>query len=312
MVERQPFSRIGATALFTMLVHTFLTAIIGNIINTISPELMENAWVQIASSMLPLFLIAYPAGALFMKTETNTGNKVPTGKGKISASKILLLVISAYGLASLTNYLGYGATYLIGKLSGAELQPNPLQGLSEGGSPLAVIVFTVILVPIFEELFFRKVVYSKMSDYGDKAYIIFSAVIFGLFHGNIFQSIYAFFIGLILAYVYVYTGKIIYSIIIHFLMNFIGMGVSSVMIAIGENAVMIWGFIAMALGVAGIIIFFKWTRKQAKLVPLEEGTKSINKTGEMFKNAGFILFAIFIGVIMIVTLLSPMMEAAAK
>lgn len=49
-----------------------------------------------------------------------------------------------------------------------------------------------------------------------------TALAFGLLHQNLFQFFYAFGVGLIFGYVYMRTGKIRYSVILHTVINFIG------------------------------------------------------------------------------------------
>ena len=91
------------------------------------------------------------------------------------------------------------------------------------GSPVYLtILFSVILAPIMEELFFRKVLIDRLTPFGDVTAIIVSAVIFGLFHGNFYQVFYAAGLGLILGWVYLYSGNILYPISLHMLFNLVG------------------------------------------------------------------------------------------
>ena len=49
-----------------------------------------------------------------------------------------------------------------------------------------------------------------------------SALVFGLAHGNFYQFFYAFLLGLIFAYIYLRTGKVRYSMMLHMMVNFCG------------------------------------------------------------------------------------------
>ncbi len=72
-----------------------------------------------------------------------------------------------------------------------------------GGNPLVMVLGVVFLIPLVEELVFRGVVYERIRQYGGaKVAILLSAVYFGLFHMNVPQGIYAFAIGLIIAWIY--------------------------------------------------------------------------------------------------------------
>jgi len=55
--------------------------------------------------------------------------------------------------------------------------------------------------PLLEEFFFRGVLYQRLKEIGSPVFAAFlSALLFGLFHGNLSQGIYGFFMGLFLAY----------------------------------------------------------------------------------------------------------------
>ena len=86
----------------------------------------------------------------------------------------------------------------------------------------AVILSAVILAPIMEELIFRKLVLDRLAGYGPAVAMSVSALVFGLAHGNFYQFFYAFLLGLIFAYIYLRTGKVRYSMMLHMMVNFCG------------------------------------------------------------------------------------------
>lgn len=44
-------------------------------------------------------------------------------------------------------------------------------------------------------------------------------ILFGLSHGNVFQAVFTTLAGILFAYIYTYTGNIVYSIVLHILCN---------------------------------------------------------------------------------------------
>lgn len=55
--------------------------------------------------------------------------------------------------------------------------------------------------PLLEEFFFRGVFYQRLKELvSPKTAAVISAAVFGLYHGNLSQGIYGFFMGLFLAY----------------------------------------------------------------------------------------------------------------
>ena len=52
------------------------------------------------------------------------------------------------------------------------------------------ILIPTILAQVVEELIFRKLLIDRLHNYGEKAVIIFTAICFGLFHGNLTQTLF--------------------------------------------------------------------------------------------------------------------------
>lgn len=72
-----------------------------------------------------------------------------------------------------------------------------------GGGLLLQILSAGIFACIVEELSMRGVTYLRMKRYwGKRKAMIFSAVVFGIYHLNVVQAVYAFFLGLFFAWVY--------------------------------------------------------------------------------------------------------------
>lgn len=93
---------------------------------------------------------------------------------------------------------------------------------------LPMLLYSVLLAPVCEELIFRgttmhlarKAVPFWLAN-------VMQAFLFGLFHMNWIQGIYAFALGLVLGYVCEKGGSIYYSIFLHFLFNFWGTVISN-------------------------------------------------------------------------------------
>lgn len=81
---------------------------------------------------------------------------------------------------------------------------------------------TIALMPaIAEEVLFRGIVLPAFNKkYGKVVAIVASALIFGIYHMNWIQGVYAFILGLALGYIFVKTGSIFVTMIFHFLNNF--------------------------------------------------------------------------------------------
>lgn len=89
-------------------------------------------------------------------------------------------------------------------------------------NPMGYIIIGII-APIGEEVIFRGTILHKLLSVfnRDKNWIaiFISAIIFGLVHGNYAQGIHAFFIGILLGWMFYRTNSIIPGIILHWVNN---------------------------------------------------------------------------------------------
>lgn len=79
--------------------------------------------------------------------------------------------------------------------------------------------YVCLIGPVIEEVIYRGLIIKLLSPYGKGMAVFFSALIFGLMHGNISQAITAFSGGLIYAMVAVKYDSIIPTIVIHIINN---------------------------------------------------------------------------------------------
>lgn len=132
------------------------------------------------------------------------------------------------------------------------------------GSPgFLMILYAVILGPIEEELTFRGVtMQAAKRAMPFWAANVLQAVLFGVFHMNMIQGIYAFFIGLFCGYICEKGGSIYLSILLHILFNAWGTFMTADMgfanTPIGGAVLMIGAIFA---GLIGLRVFLKGTQK---------------------------------------------------
>jgi len=80
-----------------------------------------------------------------------------------------------------------------------------------------------ILVPLVEELIFRGLVYGKLRMYyGRVPAVLFSALLFSVYHGNMIQMLYALPMGILLALVYEKWGMLAAPVLFHIGANLLG------------------------------------------------------------------------------------------
>lgn len=80
----------------------------------------------------------------------------------------------------------------------------------------AGILLYGIVSPLAEEMVFRGIVFNRLKRFfGKGTAIIGSALIFGLYHGNMVQALYGFILGLLMAFFYERYGSFIVPVLLH-------------------------------------------------------------------------------------------------
>lgn len=131
----------------------------------------------------------------------------------------IIFFILIYNIEKKFNFT-YFERYM--KYFSENMQVNDINKIS----PIETIITSVTLVPIGEELYFRKfgLNFLKSKGLDNKHAILLSALSFGLFHFRIISSfVSSFLIGVISGLAYVVTDKLRYSIFTHGLNNLLAM-----------------------------------------------------------------------------------------
>ncbi len=191
--------------------------LIVTVVYMLLPQVYEHYLFSNLISFVLLYAIALPASYPILKRLP----KVSPLKEKVGAKNIAKGFLAAYTTMYAGNLVSVYLIQFIEGASGNALQ-NPLEE-SLNATPLwANILFAVILAPILEELVFRGIICKRLLALGEGFAIVLSGVFFAFLHGNLYQLFYAFTLGCFFAFVYIRTGKIIYSIIYHVFINFMG------------------------------------------------------------------------------------------
>lgn len=84
----------------------------------------------------------------------------------------------------------------------------------------ACILIYCFITPLAEEIFFRAVLFNQMKNIWPVwVAILVSAIIFGLYHGNIQQGLYAFIMGASMALIFNFTHNFLYTFAFHVIAN---------------------------------------------------------------------------------------------
>ncbi len=180
-------------------------------------DLLKNPYVQMGLQVLCMYVLAFPAFCLCCLGLPKSKHV----KSKMSFGEMLVLLLFNQACMSLVNLVTQPIVATFEEMIGYTYDPA-FDSLVTNAPIWLVIVVVVIIGPIIEELMFRKILFDRMSVYGDRLAIIVTAVTFGLFHANLYQLFYTACFGFVLGYAYAKTRRIKYPIILHMIANFLG------------------------------------------------------------------------------------------
>lgn len=211
---RRSFSRLGwALVLFTV-VSTLISYGIYYAALEFAPYIITKDWFLWVYALAPMYVVGVP---IFIAVVSKIPKSRPEPK-KLGLNGWFAFLLISFTLLYVGNYIGNILMMLVSSATGNEIA-NPVSEMLSGSSFWLNALMTAVIAPIVEELLFRKLFLDRTRVWGEKTAMILSALLFGLFHGNFYQFFYAFGIGLLLAYVYLRTGKLRHIITIHMVIN---------------------------------------------------------------------------------------------
>ncbi len=219
---KKHFSKLGGMYILGTIVIYAVQLVPMALVSFLLPEWLWNGNISMLVSMLPMYLIGMPV--LILLVRTIPADRVE--RRSIRPGSFIVAVVMSFGAVYLTNIIGNVITAVIGTLKGSSVQ-NQLANMTESISLWMIVLWMVICAPFMEEYVFRKLIVDRTIRYGQGVAVLVSGLMFGLFHGNLNQFVYAFVLGVFLAFLYVKTGNLKITIAIHMMINFMGGLVSS-------------------------------------------------------------------------------------
>jgi membrane protease YdiL (CAAX protease family) len=314
---RRSYSIAGFS--FVVLIVVALLAQVGLLVLPRLPglEFLEETswWIWVCASA-PMYLVAFPVCVLMLHILPGQEPE----RHELTGKQFLTLIPISFCLMYAGNLVG---TVLSMVLSGGQAE-NAIADFAMDNSPLKILVM-VILAPVLEELICRKLLIDRTVRYGEKVSVLMSGLIFGLLHQNLFQFFYAFALGCLFAYVYVRTGKIRYTMILHAIVNFLGSVVAPAILSVvdmdalerleggeftmellsevlpGFMLLMAYSTVLMGLSVFGLVLLILKARRLTwketeQQVPGKKGLKAA------LVNAGMIVYGLICLVMIVLAL----------
>lgn len=249
-------------------------------------------WFYLSGISLLSYAAALPAMLLFLHRVP----EVRTEPKKMRIRKFLLFLVLAQGLGTMFNLMGNLFHFGFSTVTGRDMyNMNPVNELINQ-MDLLTISYVCLFGPIIEEYIFRWAILNRLRPYGEKAAVLYTALMFGLMHGNVAQFLYASVIGIILGYMAVKTGRMRYNCLLHILINSFSMLLSLVLMFGGPLSILIsFGSLIFMFGemiAALILLAVFW--KETRLLPGDwpEGIRYRDFSSALYLNCGTAVFTL--------------------
>lgn len=244
------------------LVYIFLVYIVASICGTDLENITENTvYVIFATLVSP---IAFVLTFVIINKVSRTNYITALGvKSKFSIKYLLVTIfLSLVCVFGMSNFVSlFDAVLAKIGFNGSYALPIPMDNF---GYLVLNLILLAVLPAICEELVFRGIIFNGLKQYGNMKAVFLSATLFMLVHSSVEQTVYPFFVGIVLALLMLRTNNIIYPILLHFLNNAIVVVINYISVhsgAVSEFTLSTFNIlfaIALAiLAVLCIVIVFK-------------------------------------------------------
>lgn len=222
-----------------------------NDLMTITTDINFNAIISIVFSV---FCIAVFAIWYYKSCGGNFKINLKKSFHRYEILGIILLVPGAQFLSSIVSSL---ITLVFPSWMEDYMELIESAGLT-GDIPLLMILYSVFLAPISEELVFRGVTLG-IARRAFPFWIanIIQALLFGIFHLNPLQSCYTFIVGLFMGYICEKGGTLYHAIFFHFLFNFWATTVSQWIAEADPTLQVLFLFAGTGIGLIGGLYFLR-------------------------------------------------------
>lgn len=239
---RRTFSRVGLALLVMLVLPIGVQLLMQYMLLLSAPALLENTMVLYLISAGATYVVGFPAAMLVLWT-------IPSEDGALeqrhlSAGTWVGLWLLALGWLYIANMITLSLMDGLATLRGEPI-PNPIDAM--GDLPVAFnLVYSCLMAPVCEELCFRGMLLRRLRPWGDGFALCASALLFALVHGNLYQMLYAFAVGMVLGGIRLHTGSIKGCILLHAGVNVISAGLLPLADLLGETGNLLLGMLALA------------------------------------------------------------------
>lgn len=292
-------------ALIFPVIASFLFAIFASVLGALGgvgyEELMQSPIMLYGTLLLTPFVFATIVFRYSKKNKVNM--PFATGLNKtLEPSKVMIVILMSFVVVFMVApFIGL-VDHLFALLGFAPDGSLPID-LNNGWQLLVGVLVLAVAPAVVEELLFRGIILNALlTKLKPHVAVLLSAIMFMLMHGSLQQTVYQILLGLVFGYIFVYTRKIAYSMILHFFNNLIViigayMSVNSTVASVATTYVGVWDYVvpvawllfALVLVLGGLILlrYGSFTRyllikknKPKKAMVIEKDVLVVNEKTE--------------------------------
>ncbi len=306
---RHCFSILGCAVLLLLAGQLAVSLLVDKCMPLFFPAGGYPTWLPLLIAYLAFFGIVFPLAALLLR-------RLPAAapeKGNIRARHFFAFLPILFLCSFVGSQLSQWLVALLADAFG--LQTGSALGTLLLTHPLVMVFILLVAAPLCEEWFFRKLLLDRACIYGEKLAIFVSALLFAFYHTSIYQFFYAFFVGLIFGYLYLRTGRLWVTALMHAVFNLLCIILPYVMLRfgifaafmeaetvdeqiavilanpVGAAVACVYGFICLGLLIGGCLLLGKYRKKvffKPAACPLPPDTEG----AAAFVNVGMLLCSI--------------------
>lgn len=252
----------------------------------IKPGLMDTDWFSWAVTAVSVVGIGLPVLYLTLRKIPGPEHKEVV---KLGFAKFVAIFFISVAAMYITNMIGTMVNMGIASLKGDNIV-NPAYEAIKGSNFILTFVYGVMIAPVAEEILYRKLLLDKLRRFGDVPAALLTGFAFGFFHMNLSQFFYATTLGIIFAYVALKTNTIRYTIMLHIMINFIGISLTPFILKAKDNLTIVfligvWVLIALPLGITFFIL-------NIKNIHLDKAAEPFEKASYYILNPGTIAYSV--------------------
>ncbi len=195
------------------------------------------------------------------------------GREAIGKPKLMFRCFEGFLLLALAAGVAAGFNFLFSLTGLTQVSANfkQVSGRQMSAGLFSGLLLYGVFSPMAEELIFRGVVFTRLKRYLPVTVsAILSALLFGIYHGNVVQASYGFFAGCLFAWWYQQRGSFLLTVVFHGAVNIVGFLLAYY--GVFETSLYGWSGCMGAFVLAGISflgLLWVWKKCKRRLLSLK-------------------------------------------